>query len=130
MTLPAMPGTAHRTGSRHRVVAIGLGWVGLSASKALKHDLVNITDVLVFLTRVTAQGTARVHNRTSLWPQVTLTAAAVLTTVGVFITLYVTAAVRGRKGTTQERSETATAATYLRCQRRRWHWRRTQKGWC
>lgn len=104
MTLTAIPGTAHRTGSRHSVVAIGLGWVGLTASKALKHDLVNITDALVFLTRVTAQGTARVPNPTSLWPQVTPTAAAVLTTVGVLITLYVT------------------AATYLRCHR--------QKGSC
>jgi hypothetical protein len=95
MTATSMPGTAHRTGSRHRVVAIGLGWVGLTASKALKHDLANITDALVFLTRITAQATAHVHNRTSLW-QVIPTTAAVLTTVGALIALYVATAASGK----------------------------------
>ena len=96
MTVTAMPDTAHGCGWRHRVVAIGSGLGGLTATKALKHDLVNIADVLAFLTRMTAQGTAHVHNQTSLWLQVIPTTAAVFTTVGVLITLYV-AIVRERK---------------------------------
>ena len=90
MNVTAMPDTARECGWLHRVVAIGSGLGGLTATKALKHDLVNIADALVFLTRITAQGTAHVHNRTSLWLQVIPTTAAVLTTVGVLITLYVT----------------------------------------
>ena len=34
---------------RHRVVAIGSGLGGLTATKALKHAQVNITDALMFL---------------------------------------------------------------------------------
>src|ERR1700739_3067499 len=89
MTVTAKPDTAHECGWLHRVVAIGSGLGGLTATKALKHDLVNLTDALVFLARITAQGTAHVHNRTSLWIQVIPTTAAVLTTVCVLITLYV-----------------------------------------
>lgn len=89
MTVTAMPDTAHGCGWLHRVVAIGSGLGGLTATKALKHDLVNIADVLAFLTRMTAQGTAHVHNQASLWLHVIPTAAAVFTTVGVLITLYV-----------------------------------------
>ena len=92
MILTAMPGT----GRRQRVVAIGLGLAGLTATKALKHDLANITDALVFLTRITAQGTAHVHHRPSLWLQVIPTTAAALTTMGVLITLCV-AIIRERK---------------------------------
>lgn len=99
MTATTMPGT----GRRHRVVAIGSGLGGLTAAKALKHDLVNITDVVVFVTRITAQGTAHVHNRTSLLLQVIPTTAAALTTIGVLITLYV-AIVRERKGPAQRDS--------------------------
>ncbi len=54
----ATPDTVHGTGGRHRVVAIGSGFGGLTATKALKHAQVNITDALVFLTRITAQGTS------------------------------------------------------------------------
>jgi hypothetical protein len=93
MTATTMPGT----GRRHRIGAIGSGLGGLTATKALKHDLVNITDVVVFVTRITAQGTAHVHSRTSLLLQVIPTTAAALTTIGVLITLYV-AIVRERKG--------------------------------
>lgn len=146
MTVTAMPDAAHGCGWRHRVVAIGSGLGGLTAMKALKHDLVNITDALVFLTRITAQGTAHVHNRTSLWLQVRPTTAAVLTTIGVLITLYI-AIVRGRKRAPREggshqtqmnalysaarqRHETATAARYLSRLGRLWRSRRTSKGWC
>src|ERR1700739_210647 len=97
MSVTGRPDSAHGCGWRHRVVAIGSGLGGLTATKALKHDLVNITDVVVFVTRITAQGTAHVHNRTSLLLQVIPTAAAALTTIGVLITLYVTI-VRERKG--------------------------------
>jgi hypothetical protein len=97
MTVTAMPDAAHGCGWRHRVVAIGSGLGGLTATKALKHDLVNITDVLVFLTRITAQGTAHVHNRTSVLLQVIPTTAAALTVIGVLITLYV-AVIRDRQG--------------------------------
>jgi len=129
MTVTAMPDAAHGCGWRHRVVAIGSGLGGLTATKALKHDLVNITDALVFLTRITAQGTTRVHNRTSLWLQVTPTTAAVLTTIGVLITLCITIG-RELKRAPQERSETATTAKYFTCHRCLWHSQRTRKGWC
>jgi hypothetical protein len=146
MTVTAMPDAAHGCGWRHRVVAIGSGLVGLTATKALKHDPVNIADALVFLTRITAQGTAHVHNRTSLWLQVIPTTAAVLTTIGVLITLYITI-VGGRKraprdgGSHQTQMdalhrtagrfhETVTAARYLNRLGRLWRSRRTSKGWC
>ena len=88
--MTAMPGT----GPRHRVMAVGSGFGGLTATKALKHDLVNITDALAFLTRITAQGTAHVHNQASLGLHVIPTTAALFTTFGVLITLYI-AIIRG-----------------------------------
>jgi hypothetical protein len=106
MTVTAMPDTAHGCGWRHRVVAIGSGLGGLTATKALKHDLVNIADALVFLTRITAQGTAHVHNRTLLSLQVIPTTAAVLTTVGALIVLY---AATGRERKRTQRYEITTA---------------------
>jgi hypothetical protein len=145
MTVTAMPDAAYGCGWRHRVVAIGSGLVGLTATKALKHDPVNIADALVFLTRITAQGTAHVHNRTSPWLQVIPTTAAVLTTIGVLITLYITI-VRGRKraprdggshqtqmdalySAARQLHETAIAARYLSrlglLRRSQW----TRKGW-
>jgi hypothetical protein len=117
------------TGRRHRVVAIGLGLGGLTATKALKHDLANIADAVVFLTRMAAQGTSHVRNQPSFVVQLIPTTAAVLTTLGLFVTLYVTI-VRGRKRAAQENKETATAARYFSyCG---WPWRpqRTSKGWC
>jgi hypothetical protein len=75
--------------SQTNLVAIGSGFGGLTATKALKHAQVNITDALVFLTRITAQGTSHVVNQTSLWVQVIPATAAVATTVGVLITLSV-----------------------------------------
>lgn len=86
----------------HRVVAIGSGLGGLTATKALKHDLANLTDALVFLTRITAQGTSHLHNRATLWLHVIPTTAVALTTIGVLITLYV-AIVRKRKSSQQAR---------------------------
>jgi hypothetical protein len=103
MTATAMPGT----GRRHRVVAIGSGFGRLTATKALKHAEMDITDALTFLTRIAARGAAHVHNQTSLWLQVIPTTAAVFTTAGVLITLYV-AIIRERK------REIGTAASYFR----------------
>ena len=76
MTATAMPSTHQGSGRRHRVVAIGSGLGELTATKALKHDLVNIADALVYLTRMTGQGTSHVVNRTSLWVQVIPATAA------------------------------------------------------
>jgi hypothetical protein len=84
----ATPDTVDRTGRRHRVVAIGSGFGGLTATKALKHAEVNITDGLVFLTRVTAQGTSLVVNQAPLWLQA-IPAPAVAATIGVLIALRV-----------------------------------------
>jgi dienelactone hydrolase len=85
MTVTAMPGT----GRRHRVVATGLGFGRSTATKALKHSEVDITDAVAFLTRITGRDTAHVLNQMSLWPQAIPTSAAALTTVGALITLYV-----------------------------------------
>ena len=124
---PATPGTVPGMGWRHRVVAVGSGLGGLTATKALKHDLVNIIDALVFLTRITAQGTAHVHNRTSLWLPVIPATAAALTTIGVLVTLYIAIA-RGRRK--RAFHEIVTAARYFSCHGRLWLTQRTKKGWC
>jgi hypothetical protein len=133
MTVTARPGT----GRRHRVVAIGLGLAGLTATKALKHDLANITDALVFLTRITAQGTSHVDQK-SIWLQVIPT-TAVLATLGVLVTLYV-AIMRPRKEASQERGhhysdgspgyEIVTAASCFNRHGLLWRSQQTRKGWC
>ena len=87
--LPTTPDPVPGTGQRHRVVAIGFGLGGLTATKALKHAQLNITDALVFLTRITAQGTSHVVHQTSLWVQIIPVTAAVATTVGALIALSV-----------------------------------------
>jgi hypothetical protein len=75
--------------SQTNLVTIGSGFGGLTATKALKHAQVNITDALVFLTRITTQGTSHLVNQTSLWVHVIPATVAVATTVGVLITLAV-----------------------------------------
>jgi hypothetical protein len=85
----ATPDTVHGTGRRQRVVATGSGFGGLTATKALKHAQVNITDALVFLTRITAQGTSHLVNQRPLWLEVIPATAAVATTIGVLIALHV-----------------------------------------
>jgi hypothetical protein len=71
------------TGQRHSVVAVGSGLGRLTATKALKHSELNITDALVFVTRMIAQGTSRLVNHASLWVSVAPATAAVAATVGV-----------------------------------------------
>ena len=121
MTVTAMPGA----GRRHRVVAVGSGFGRLTATKALKHAQVDITDALTFLTRIAARGTAHVHNQASLWLHVIPTTAAVLSVVGALVTLCV-AIVRGPK---TAHCEMATATEYFSCHRRLWRSQRTRKGW-
>ena len=86
VTLPAPPDGARQ---RDRFVAIGSGLGGLTATKALKHAEMNITDAVVFVTRMTAQGTSRFVNHASLWVQVAPATAAAAATVGVLIALFV-----------------------------------------
>ncbi|MBV8294085.1 MAG: hypothetical protein JOY55_20185 [Mycobacterium sp.] len=86
MMLPAPP---DGIGQRHRVVAVGSGLGGLTATKALKHSELNITDALVFVTRMTAQGTSRVVNHAPLWVSVAPATAAIAATVSVLIALFV-----------------------------------------
>jgi hypothetical protein len=82
---------------RHRVAAIGFGFGGLIAAKALKHAQLNITDALVFLARFSAQGTSHLVNQTSLGAQVIPATAAVAITMGVLIALPVAAVGRRSK---------------------------------
>ena len=86
VTLPAPPAG---TLQRHRVVAVGSGLGGLTATKALKHAEMNITDAVVFVTRMTAQGTSRVVNHAPLWVSVAPATAAIAATVSVLIALLV-----------------------------------------
>lgn len=96
MTVTAMPGT----GRRQRVVATGLGFGRSTATKALKHSEVDVTDAVAFLSRITGRGTGHVLNQMSLWPQAIPASAAAATTVGALIALYVTIArePKNRKG--------------------------------
>ena len=96
MTTTAMPGT----GRRQRVVATGLGFGRSTATKALKHSELDITDAVAFLSRITGRSTGHVLNQMSLWPQAIPTSVAASTTVGALITVYVAIVVerKNRKG--------------------------------
>jgi hypothetical protein len=117
--MPVTPRTAYRSDGRHRVVAIGSGLGGLTATKALKHDLVSMSDAVAFLTRLTAQATAHVHNQTALL-EVTPTTGPLLTAAGVLITLYVVILPQRRSG--------AAAGDFIHQSSPR-RWQRTGKGW-
>ena len=133
VTLPAPPephlGTGLLPATRHRAVAVGWGLGGLIATKALKHHLANITDALVFLTRITAQAKSHVHSQTSLWLQVVPPTAAALTTIGVLIAVYA-AIISERKKAERRTYEMATAAEYFSYDGRLGLSQRTPKGWC
>ena len=81
----ALPGT----GWRRRVGDIGSGFGGLTATKALKHAQLNITDAVVFLVRIIAQGTSYVVHQTPLWLQVIPAIAGLAATIGALIALLV-----------------------------------------
>jgi hypothetical protein len=87
MTATAMPDA----GRLHRVADIGSGFGRLTATKALKHAEMDITDALSFVTRIAARGTAHVHNQTALCLAVIPMTAAVFAIAGVLVTLYVAA---------------------------------------
>jgi hypothetical protein len=78
----ATPDTVRGTDQRRRVAAIGAGFGGLTATKALRHAEVNISDVVVFL--------AYVVNQTPLWLQVIPAIAGLAATIGALIALHVT----------------------------------------
>ena len=63
-TLSTSPGVA---GQRHAILAIGSGLTGLTATKALKFSQVNITDALVFVTRIAVQWTSHFASQASHW---------------------------------------------------------------
>jgi hypothetical protein len=84
----AAPDALRGTGRRHRVAAIGSGVGGLTATKALRYAQVNITDALVFLARIIAQGISHVVIQTPLWLQVIPTIAGLAGTIGLLIALY------------------------------------------
>jgi hypothetical protein len=79
---------SYGTRRRHRLAAIGSGFGGQSAMKALKHAELNVTDAVAFLVRVTAQGTSYVVNHTPLWLQVVPPNAGLAATMGALIALH------------------------------------------
>jgi hypothetical protein len=85
----AAPDASSGTGWRRRVAALGSGFGGLTATKALKHAQVNITDAVVFLVRIIAQGTSYVVNQTPLWLQAIPAIAGIAATIGALIALHV-----------------------------------------
>lgn len=84
------PDAVYGTRLRHRVAAVCSGLGGLTATKALKHAQVNITDAVVFLVRITAQGTSYIVNQTPLWLQGIPAIAGLAAAVGAIIGLHVT----------------------------------------
>jgi hypothetical protein len=85
----ATPDALIGTGWRRRVAVLGSGFGGLTATKALKHAQVNITDAVVFLVRIIAQGTSYVVNQTPLWLQAIPAIAGLAATIGALIALHV-----------------------------------------
>ena len=63
-TCSALPGAA---GQRRAILAISSGLTGLTASKALKFSQVNITDALIFVTRIAVQSTSHFVSQSSHW---------------------------------------------------------------
>lgn len=92
MAVPAPPephlGTGLLPATRHRILAVASGLAGLTATKALKRDLVTIADALTFVMRFAARGTAHAHVQASLWLHVIPTTAATSTAVGALVAVY------------------------------------------
>jgi hypothetical protein len=85
-TLSAPPDVS---GHRHVILAIGSGFSGLTATKALKLAQLNITDALVFVTGMAVHGTSHFVRQASQWTP--LLPAAV--TVSVLVALLAAAAI-------------------------------------
>lgn len=81
--------TLSGTGQRRRIAAIGSGFGGLTATKALKHAELNITDALVFLVRIAARGASYVVNQTPPWLPAVPATAGLAASIGVLIALRV-----------------------------------------
>jgi hypothetical protein len=79
------PDAVYGTRLRHRVAAVCSGFGGLTATKALNYAQVNITDAVVFLVRITAQGTSYIVNDTPLWLQDIPAIAGLAAAVGAII---------------------------------------------
>ena len=109
----ATPDTVRETDQRRRVAAIGSGFGGLTATKALRHAEVNITDAVVFLVRITAQGTSYIVNETPLWLQDIPAIAGLAAAVGAIIGPYVTRTPRcaGASSRTAQCVQLATSAS-------------------
>ena len=112
---------------RHRVVAVGSGFVRLTATKALKHSLADIADALVFLTRITARGTAQLHTQ---WLQVLPTTAAAVAGVGVLIALCaaIVCARISRSSVALQAGETVGSVGVLSHHRYGWRSQQIEKG--
>ncbi|HUB58008.1 MAG TPA: hypothetical protein VMB04_22935 [Mycobacterium sp.] len=63
-TLSAPPDVS---GQRYPILAIGSGFAGLTATKALKFAQLNITDALVFVTGVAVHDTPHLVRQASQW---------------------------------------------------------------
>jgi len=120
VTLPAPPAPYLEAGQRNRVVGVGSAFGRLAATKALKHAESDISDAVVFVMRIAARGTAHVHNYASLWLQVIPTTAAVFTTVGALIALYVALTGTGR-GTPHQALSGGTGTPRARQTPKGWH---------
>ncbi|MGN6338797.1 hypothetical protein [Mycobacterium sp.] len=100
MAVPAPPephlGTGLLPATRHRILAFVSGLAGLTATKALKRDLVTIADALTFLMRIVARATPHFHAQASLWLHAIPTTAATSTAVGALVAVYA-AIIHGRK---------------------------------
>jgi hypothetical protein len=84
-TLPATPSGVHDGGRRPRVS----GMCRLATMRMLKHADAETPDTIAFLMRMTARGSAHIHNQTSLLLHVAPLGALALTAVGMLVTLYV-----------------------------------------
>ncbi|MGZ4583005.1 MAG: hypothetical protein ACXVYI_01375 [Mycobacterium sp.] len=106
------------TGRWHRLAATGSGYGRLTATKALKRVQMDVTDALVFLTRIGARGTAHVVNQPSLWLLVIPITAATLTAVCLLLIL-LAALTRERKRAMQRSLSTATDSCGVRSELRK-----------
>jgi hypothetical protein len=61
----------------------------LATMRVLKHADVETPDTIAFLMRITARGSAHIHNQTSLWLHVAPVSAVALTAASMLVTLYV-----------------------------------------
>lgn len=112
-TIVTAPDAVYGSRLRHRVAALCSGFGGLTATKALNYAQVNITDGVVFLVRITAQGTSYIVNQTPLWLQDIPAIAGLAAAVGAIIGTHVTRTPRraGASSRTAQCVQLATSAS-------------------